>query len=126
MKSKLLILAGMLLFCQLSFSLSCMYRGYLKENNKVFYVHGKDKEELKNIDYKTFEVVDSLPHFDLLAKDKKNVYYQGKVIKGVNPKTFKIVKENFPPDKGPWKYGCGSSGYIIKDKNKTYELKEVF
>lgn len=91
MKSKLLILAGMLLFCQLSFSLSCMYRGYLKENNKVFYVHGKDKEELKNIDYKTFEVVDSLPHFDLLAKDKKNVYYQGKVIKGVNPKTFKIL-----------------------------------
>ena len=96
MKSKLLILAGMLLFCQLSFSLSCMYRGYLKESNKVFYVHGKDKEELKNIDYKTFEVVDSLPHFDLLAKDKKNVYYQGKVVKGVNPKTFKIVKENFP------------------------------
>ena len=126
MKSKLLILAGMLLFCQLSFSLSCMYRGYLKENNKVFYVHGKDKKELKNIDYKTFEVVDSLPHFDLLAKDKKRVYYQGKVIKGVNPKTFKIVKENFPPDKGPWKYGCGSSGYIIEDKGVQYELKEVF
>ena len=125
MKSKLLILAGMLLFCQLSFSLSCMYRGYLKENNKVFYVHGKDKEELKNIDYKTFEVVDSLPHFDLLAKDKKNVYYQGKVIKGLNPKTFKIIKENLPPDNGPWKYGCSSSGYILENKGVRYEVKEI-
>ena len=125
MKSKLLILAGMLLFCQLSFSLSCMYRGYLKENNKVFYVHGKDKEELKNIDYKTFEVVDSLPHFDLLEKKKKNVYYQGKVIKGLNPKTFKVIKENLPSDKGPWKYGCSSSGYILEDKGVRYEIKEI-
>ena len=126
MKSKLLILAGILLFCQLSFSLSCMYRGYLKENNRVFYEHGKYKEEVKTADYKTFEVVDSLPHFDLLAKDKNNVYYQGKVIKGVNSKTFKIIKEFLPPDKGPWKYGCGSSGYIIEDKGIQYELKEIF
>ena len=71
MKSKLLILAGILLFCQFSFSLSCAHRGYLKENSKVFYEHGKNKEELKTADYKTFEVVESLPHFDLLAKDKK-------------------------------------------------------
>ena len=126
MKNELLILAGMLLVCQLGFSLSCMNRGYLKKDNKIFYEHGNNKEELKTADYKTFEVIDSLPHFDLLAKDKKNVYYQGKAVKGVNPKTFKIIKENFPPDKGPWKYGCGSSGYIIEDKGKQYELKEVF
>ena len=98
----------------------------LKKDNKIFYEHGNNKEELKTADYKTFEVIDSLPHFDLLAKDKKNVYYQGKAVKGINPKTFKIIKENFPPDKGPWKYGCGSSGYIIEDKGKQYELKEVF
>ena len=74
MKSKLLILAGILLFCQLSFSLKCVYRGYIKESNKIYYEYGQDKEELKTADYKTFEVIDSLTHFDLLAKDKKNVY----------------------------------------------------
>ncbi len=125
MKSKLLILAGILLFCQLSFSLKCVYRGYIKESNKIYYEYGQDKEELKTADYKTFEVIDSLTHFDLLAKDKKNVYYQGKVIKGLNPKTFKIIKENLPPDKGPWKYGCSSSGYILEDKGVRYEVKEI-
>ena len=126
MKKKILILAGMLIACQLSFSLKCVYRGYRKENNKIFYEIGSTKEELKMVDYKTFEVIDSLPHFDLLAKDKKNVYYQGKVLKGVNPKTFKIIKETLPPDTGPWKYGCGSSQYTIEDKGKHYDLKETF
>ena len=126
MKNKLLILAGILLFYQLNFSLKCVHRGYLKEDNKVYYEYGQIKEELKMSDYKTFEIVDSPTHFDLLAKDKKNVYYQGKVIKGLNPKTFKIIKENLPPDKGPWKYGCSSSGYILEDKGIRYEVKEVF
>ena len=126
MKKKLFILVMLLTVCQFSFSLSCINRGYIIENKKVFYEYGRDKTELKTVDYKTFEVIKSLPHFELLAKDKKNVYYQGKIIKGVNPKTFKVIKEILPPDKGPWKYGCGSSEYTIEDKGKKYELKEVF
>ena len=36
MKSKFLIILILFSMCQLSFSLNCKYRGYLKENNKEY------------------------------------------------------------------------------------------
>ncbi len=122
---KIIILLGTLIFFQFGFSLSCIYRGYKIEEGKVYYYKGQNKIELGKADSQTFEVIRSV-NYSILAKDKKNVYYDGKLLENVNSKTFFIIEEIVPPDKGPWKYGCGSSGYIIKDKNKTYELKEVF
>lgn len=129
MKKAFLIISALFMISHLSVSLSCMYRGYKKENNKIYYVELRKngiEKEMKEVDYNTFEVIESLPHFKLLAKDKKNVYYQGEKIENVNSKTFKIIKEILPRDKGPWKYGCGSSSYIIEDKGNIYELREDF
>ena len=129
MKKNYFIILVLLMINQLSFSLSCVYRGYKKENNKVYYVEKRrngTEKKIKEADYDTFEIIESEPHYRLLAKDKRYVYYQGEKIENVNSKTFEIIKENLPPDKGPWKYGCGSSGYIIEDKGRQYELKEIF
>lgn len=125
MKKSLLILAGMFIFAQGSFSLSCMYRGYEKEVNKVYYLKGTQKIELTNADFDTFEVIRAV-NYSILAKDKNNVYYDGKLLKEIDAKTFLIMEEIIPKDKDPWKYGCGASGYIIEDKSKTYKLEEIF
>ena len=124
MKKKLMILAGIFMFFQYSFSLSCLFRGYLMENNRVYY-ESKEKKELEKADYSTFEVIRSV-NYSILAKDKNNVYYQREILKDVNPKTFKIIKEITPPIRPTWGYGCGSSGYILEDNGVRYELKEVF
>lgn len=122
---KVIILLGVFVFFQFGFSLSCMYRGYEIEDNKVYYYKGRDKIKLDKADFKTFEVIKSV-NYSILAKDKNNVYYDGKLLENVSSKTFLIIEEIVPPDKGSWKYGCGASGYIITDKNKAYELKEKF
>ena len=80
---------------------------------------------MEQADYETFEIIRSV-NYSILAKDKNNVYYQGKVIKNVNPETFKIIEEITPPIMPVWGYGCGSSGYILEDKSVRYELKEEF
>lgn len=128
MKNKLLILLGILIFFQFGFSLDCLYRGYQKENNKVYYKYHKEKIEVEEADYNTFEVIFSEPamHFSLLAKDKNNLYYQGKKLEGIDSDSFIMIKEIKPPVMAPWGYGCASSEYIIEDKGKKYELKEQF
>lgn len=125
MNKKLLVLVGMFIFMQTAFSLSCVYRGYRKEVGKVYYFKGSKKIELTNADFDTFEIVKAV-NFSILARDKNNIYYDGKLLKDIDVNTFLIKKEIKPNDIGPWKYGCGASGYIIKDKNKTYKLEEVF
>lgn len=122
MKKKLLILAGMFVLFSSSFSLSCMFRGYMKEDGSVFY-EGKERFLLEKADYDSFEVIRSV-NYSLLAKDKNNVYYQGKIIEDISPATFKIIMEKTPNVRPVWGYGCGSSGYILEDKGKTYELDE--
>ena len=126
MKSKFLIILILFSIGQLSFSLNCKYRGYLKENNKVYYFGdtGVIKKEV-NADYDTFEVIEAV-NYSLLGKDKDKVYYKGELLEGIDAKTFKIVKELKPPFKVFLGYGCGSSGYILEDKGKQYELRERF
>ncbi len=127
MKSKFLIILILFSMCQLSFSLNCKYRGYLKENNKVYYFgdNSVTKKEVENADYETFEVIKSV-NYSLLGKDKDNVYYNGELVEGIDAKTFKIIKEIKPAFKVFLGYGCGSSGYILEDEGKQYELRERF
>ena len=124
MRNKLIILAGIFMFFQFSFSLRCVYRGYIKENGRIYYKN-REKIQLKKADYETFEIIKSV-NYSLLAKDKNNVYYQGKIVSNVNPETFKIIEEITPALKPAWGYGCGSSGYVLEDKGIRYEMQEVF
>ena len=78
-----------------------------------FYYFTKDENnntkfillENKNVDAETFEVLD-----EEYTKDKNNVYYKGKILKGADVKTFDIH------------YNKSDNGYKIKDKNKVYKI----
>ena len=69
------------------------------DNTKFFLL------ENKNVDAETFEVLD-----EEYTKDKNNVYYKGKILKGADVKTFDIH------------YNKSDNGYKIKDKNKVYKI----
>ena len=81
--------------------------------NEDFYYFTEDKNnntkfillENKNVDAETFEVLD-----EEYTKDKNNVYYKGKILKGADVKTFDIH------------YNKSDNGYKIKDKNKVYKI----
>ena len=83
--------------------------------NEDFYYFTEDENdntkffllENKNVDAETFEVLD-----EEYTKDKNNVYYKGKILKGADVKTFDIH------------YNKSDNGYKIKDKNKVYKIKE--
>ena len=61
---------------------------YIKDEKNVYYVDEENVgiKKIENADYKTFQVIEYL-----YAKDKNNVYYQGKKLNNVNPNYFKIV-----------------------------------
>ena len=81
--------------------------------NEDFYYFTEDENnntkfillENKNVDAETFEVLD-----EEYTKDKNNVYYKGKILKGADVKTFDIH------------YNKSDNGYKIKDKNKVYNI----
>ena len=81
--------------------------------NEDFYYFTEDENnntkfillENKNVDAETFEVLD-----EEYTKDKNNVYYKGKILKGADVKTFDIH------------YNKNDNGYKIKDKNKVYKI----
>ena len=83
--------------------------------NEDFYYFTEDENdntkffllENKNVDAETFEVLD-----EEYTKDKNNVYYKGKILKGADVKTFDIH------------YNKSDNGYKIKNKNKVYKIKE--
>ena len=85
----------------------------LVRQNEDFYYFTEDENnntkfillENKNIDAETFEVLD-----EEYTKDKNNVYYKGKILKGADVKTFDIH------------YNKSDNGYKIKDKNKVYKI----
>lgn len=85
----------------------------LVQQNEDFYYFTEDENdntkffllENKNVDVETFEVLD-----EEYTKDKNNVYYKGKILKGADVKTFDIH------------YNKNDNGYKIKDKNKVYKI----
>ena len=116
---------------------------YIKGKNidKIYHIYGrvKDKSKVKElnthikinlikkklekVDHSTFKVIKS-PNYNLLAKDKKHVYFQGKIIEGINPDSYVIIKEFATNEKKEGGYNCGSTGYVIRDKGKEYILEE--
>ena len=108
---------------QYSYSLGCIYRGYEVKSDGVYYINGSERKKLEKVDHNTFKVIKS-PNYNLLAKDKKHVYFQGKIIEGINPDSYVIIKEFATNEKKEGGYNCGSTGYVIRDKGKEYILEE--
>ena len=102
MRNKLLILISLPIFFQLGIS-CCSASEYKIENGKIFWKQDlKVKQELKDVDLETFEDLDGSVKLNAhFAKDKNNIYYQGKVIKELDSKTFEVVKRNIPTKGDP-------------------------
>ena len=115
MKKIGIIFILMLIFCQLSLSLSCFFPYYEISENKVFYTSVNGRILVKNVDIESFVKID----FEF-AKDKKNVYYTGKVLSNIDVNTFEIVT------KLPWRTGCHYSEIeSFKDKNGIYQIEDI-
>jgi hypothetical protein len=82
---------------------------YLKKNNSIFYLSrntegGIDTLELKGANSEFFEVIfDEIPGNDcyngnIWAKDKSNVWLKNKVLKGINPRKFKVLENGYSKD----------------------------
>ena len=122
MKKKLLILAGILVFFQFGFSLSCFFPHYEVKGDTVMFNGGSNKVMMGNVDIETFKDLDGL-----FGKDKNHVYYTGKTLKNIDAETFETVSKYIPIANDPiWGIGCQVS-YIIefKDKNGTYKLEDI-
>lgn len=75
-------------------------RTYVIENGLVYHRithegnYGK-LTELPDADAETFEVLEQKEY----AKDKKNVYREGKIIEGADPDSFEVLENDFARDK---------------------------
>lgn len=73
-----------------AYSLSPLPRLYHIENDGVYY-----KKEKINADKKTFRIIG----YNNIAKDRKYVYYNGKIISGADPETFEYLNYYYSKDK---------------------------
>ena len=82
--------------------------GYFKDKNSIYYELNGNLYKIKNVDLPTFEVLNS-PYSSSVyfAKDKNNVYYNGKKLDGIVPNDFEHIQS-----------------YFIKDKNGIYKFEE--
>lgn len=123
MIKKLLILAGLFIVFQFGYSLSCIASYYRVVDGVLRYTGAGQNRVVKNVDIETFEDLDWA-----FAKDKNRVYYLGQNIKNIDAKTFQVIHEYKPiPEfiKSP-PPRCGPPNIEkFKDKNGTYELKDI-
>ncbi len=82
--------------------------GYFKDKNNIYYGLSGNLYKIKNADLQTFEVLTS-PYSSSVyfAKDKNNVYYNGKKLDGIVPNDFEQIQS-----------------YFIKDRNGIYKFEE--
>ena len=82
--------------------------GYFKDKNNIYYGLSGNLYKIKNADLQTFEVLTS-PYSSSVyfAKDKNNVYYNGKKLDRIVPNDFEQIQS-----------------YFIKDKNGIYKFEE--
>ena len=82
--------------------------GYFKDKNSIYYELSGNLYKMKNVDLPTFEVLNSPYNSSVyFAKDKNNVYYNGKKLDGIIPNDFEQIQS-----------------YFIKDKNGIYKFEE--
>ena len=122
MKKKLPILPGLFMMFQFGYSV-CIRSYYIVVDGTLKYTGAGQNRVVKNVDIKTFEDLDWA-----FAKDKNRVYYLGQSIKNIDAETFEVIREYEQPSvniKSP-PPRCGPPNITkFKDKNGTYELKDI-
>lgn len=104
MTNKILIISIISLFI---FS-SCR-KGYVVENNKVYYEYwnegtGQNKSLIETANAETFKTLEFNCNCDFkFAKDQKHLYIDGQPIRDIDPNTFKFI-----------------GNYLFKDKDSVY------
>ena len=121
MKKKLLILAGLFIFFQLGFSLSCFFPHYNFADGKITYIGLGEKWEVEGADIETFKQLDNV-----FGIDKNYVYYLGKPLKNIDRDTFEPTAWFIPRSTDPvWGIGCQTSHITeFKDKNGVYKTED--
>lgn len=95
---------------------------YEIKGKRIYYYEGynrriKDSILLKDVDFKSFEILPKKSSLQFYAKDKTKVYYKGKPIENVDAKTFNIF---FSIENGPDVYT--DSEHIIYDGKLLSEI----
>ncbi|QFR39399.1 hypothetical protein A9Q91_04180 [Candidatus Gracilibacteria bacterium 28_42_T64] len=74
--------------------------------NHIFSPYGLDDNNvyfngniIKNINTKTFEIINDKNNAYNYTKDNNNVYFEGKKITGADPETFKLINSKYAKDK---------------------------
>lgn len=106
---------------------------YLFIDEKVFY----DNEEMTSIDFSSFEIMEATGY----SKDKKQVYFLGKIIVDADPSTFSLFNYQLyaKDDKHVFWNGeiienanattfkqVGDDTFLYKDKNHKYRGGEIW
>ena len=124
MRKKLMILVGVFLVFQFGYSLSCVGSYYRVVDGVLRYTGAGQNRIVKDVDSKTFERLDWA-----FAKDKNRVYYLGQNIKNIDAETFEVIREYEPLSsidiKSPPPRCEPPNITKFKDKNGTYELKDI-
>jgi hypothetical protein len=122
MKKKLLILAGIFIFFQFGYSLKCFFPHYKLEGKKLVYIGLDEKTAVNTADIETFKELD-----EAFGIDKDHVYYEGKILRNIDSKTFEVTGNHIPVADDPiWGIECQTS-YIteFKDKNGIYRTEDI-
>ena len=80
---------------------------YNIKNNSIYWIN----EEIKGVDFKTFEILKNG-----YSKDKNNVYYKGQKIEEADSETFEIT---ISP------YDRLNASHEAKDKNHKYHYGKI-
>ena len=123
---KKIILLAFILTGVILYSDTCNAGFYKIEGNKVYYAYDMNpnpdlvelgkQTEIKGADAKTFNNKADY------GKDSKNVYFEGKIVKGADTKTFEVLSNDKEVKNSGHRAVCY---YYAKDKKNVYYKGQV-
>ena len=123
---KKIILLAFILTWVILYSDTCNAGFYKIEGNKVYYAYDMNpnpdlvelgkQTEIKGADAKTFNNKADY------GKDSKNVYFEGKIVKGADTKTFEVLSNDKEVKNSGHRAVCY---YYAKDKKNVYYQGQV-
>lgn len=103
------------------YSYNCFETGYFIKDNKIFYYDGVESGKVFGADANTFSQI-----YSFIGRDKKNVYYGTKIIKGLDIETLKIYSDAIDLEETKPEVTCYPIVDIrLKDKNGVYILERT-
>ena len=96
---------------------------YIKYNDKIYANIYGNAYQLKNVDMKSFKIIDLMNYSDShVAVDKNSVYFGNISVSNLNPKKFQVIGNGYYSD-GINSYFCSNSFEKNKDLSKFEYVK---